>query len=317
MTVTSASRLNPATAVGLGATGILIVGGSFPVTGLLMDYPVLSGQAIRYAIGGLVLLGVLLSKGRRLPMPGLHDLLGILGMVVAGMLGFNAAILAAEHYATPGFVAAVVGVSPLVLAVAVPLLGGRRPAISALIGAAIVVLGVAVLTGGGSWHGPGLVLALLCMAGEVLFTLCAVGAVNRLGALEVSTWSCLIAAVGGAGLATVIDGLGAWRVPTVVEGSALLVLGVFVTAVAFTCWYTCVSIVGADRAGVLIGLMPVSGLLVSVLIGAQPLTVAGMAGAVAVASGCVLGLRQRPPRAIRSTSSASSNCSVVSRPSST
>ncbi|AHH94260.1 DMT family transporter [Kutzneria viridogrisea] len=287
------SAQNTYRAVASGATGILIVGASFPVTALLGGYPVLAGQAIRYAVGGLVLLGVLLARGRRLPKPGLRDLAGMAGMVIAGMLGFNAAILAAEQYATPGFVSAVVGVSPLVLAVAVPLLGGRRPAVAALLGAALVVLGVAVLTGGGSWHGPGLVLALLCMVGEVLFTLCAVGTVNRLGALEVSTWACLIAAVGGAVVATAVDGAAAWRLPTQGEAVALGVLSVLVTAVAFTCWYTCVAAIGADRAGVLIGLMPVSGLVVSVLLGLQPMSLAGVVGALAVAGGCVLGLRRR------------------------
>src|SRR5262249_42182473 len=86
-------------AVTFGASSILLVGASLPVPGLLEGYPVLTGQAIRYAIGGLILLGVLLVRGKRLPMPGLRDLAGILGMVIAGMLGFNAAILVAERYA--------------------------------------------------------------------------------------------------------------------------------------------------------------------------------------------------------------------------
>ena len=297
--VTLAGMANSATvrAIGLGATSILLVGASFPVTGLLQGYPVLAGQAVRYAMGGLILLGVLLARGRRPPLPSPRDLAGILGMVVAGMLGFNAAILVAERYATPGFVTAVVGCTPLVLAIAVPLLGRRRPAVAAVVGAGVVVLGVAVLTGGGSWHGPGLLLALACMAGEVLFTLCGIGPVSRLGAIETSMWACLVAAVGGAGVATVTSGAAAWQLPTPVEATALVVLAVLVTAVAFTGWYTCVATVGADRAGVLVGLMPVSGLIVSVLLGAQALTVTAVVGAASVAVGCTLGLyRSKRPR---------------------
>jgi len=291
-------------AVAFGATSILLVGASFPVTGLLEGYPVLSGQALRYAIGGLILFGVLLARGRRLPLPSLRDLAGLLGMVVAGMLGFNAAILFAERYATPGFVTAIVGCTPLVLAIAVPLLGKRRPAIAAVLGAAIVVGGVAVLTGGGSWHGPGLLLALACMAGEVLFTLCGIGPVQRLGAMEASTWASFIAAVGGAAIATIADGGAAWRMPTMTEATSLVVLGVFVTAVAFTGWYTCVAKIGADRAGVLVGLMPVSGLIVSVLLHAQALTVTAVVGAAAVAGGCTLGLYRRRVSARREPSEA-------------
>jgi drug/metabolite transporter (DMT)-like permease len=74
---------------------------------------------------------------------------------------------------------------------------------------------------------------------------------------------------------------------------ALLVLGVLVTAVAFSAWYACVSALGADRAGVLIGLMPVSGFAMSVVLGAQPLTAIGVAGALLVGVGCAIALR--PP----------------------
>jgi drug/metabolite transporter (DMT)-like permease len=82
------------------------------------------------------------------------------------MLGFNAAILAAQRYAEPGFVAAMIGGSPVFLALLVPAVRGRRPALFALVGACVVVAGVVVLSGGGSWHGPGLVLAALALAGR-------------------------------------------------------------------------------------------------------------------------------------------------------
>ncbi|KAA2263276.1 DMT family transporter [Solihabitans fulvus] len=280
----------------------LIVGGSVPVTGLLNDYPLLTGQAIRYAIGALALYGWLRLRDRRrrspsggatasastLPRLTGRDVFALLGMVGAGMVGFNAAVLYGQRYATPGLVAAVLGASPLVLAIAVPALRRRWPSPAALVGAVLVIGGVAVLTGGGSWHGPGLALALLTLACEVMFTLCAAGMVARHGAVETSTWSCIVAAVGESALGTVFGG---WRMPTGTEAAALLVLGFVVTALAFGCWYTGVSVLGADRAGVLIGLMPVSGLAVSVLLGAQQLTMVAALGAATVTAGCVVGLR--------------------------
>lgn len=269
----------------------MLVGASVPVTGLLADYPLLSGQAIRYAIGAVALYWWLRRSGRRLSRPGWRDLLGLLGMVVAGMLGFNAALLTAQRYAEPGFVAAMLGGAPLVLVLLVSLLRRRRPGLTALLGAAGVVLGVVVLSGGGSWHGPGLVLSLLALVGEVVFTVAGMGVIGRLGVVETCVLACAIAAASGAVLSSVVDGPAAWPVPTLTEVVALLVLGVLVTAVAFCGWYTCVSALGADRAGVLIGLMPVSGLVASVLLGAQPLTALGVVGALLVGAGCVLGLR--------------------------
>jgi drug/metabolite transporter (DMT)-like permease len=67
-----------------------------------------------------------------------------------------------------------------------------------------------------------------------------------------------------------------------------------VTALAFGLWYFAVNRLGSDRAGVLIGLMPVSGLVTSVLLGAQQLTLVSAAGAATVALGCVIGLRKPP-----------------------
>ncbi|MCE6994482.1 DMT family transporter [Saccharothrix sp. S26] len=268
----------------------MIVGASVPVTGLLQGYPLLTGQAMRYALGGLVLLAWIRLRGGRLPVPGRRDWPALVGLVVTGMLGFNACVLYAQRYAEPGFVAAVLGASPLVLALVAPLLAGRRPSGAAVVGAVAVVGGVVVLSGGGSWHGPGLLLAVLTMAGEASFTLFAVGVVRRLGGVAVATWCCLIAAVGGAALGTVVGG---WQVPTAREGVALVVLGIVVTAVAFGLWYFAVAGLGADRAGVLIGLMPVAGLVASVVLGAQALTAVALAGAVAVAVGCVVGLRGR------------------------
>jgi drug/metabolite transporter (DMT)-like permease len=283
--------VQPSTAVALAAVAALFVGASVPVTGLLDGYPVLSAQAVRYAIGALLLLAWL--RGR-VPMPSRRDLVGLAVMVGAGMLGFNAAILVAQRYATPGFVAAMLGASPLVIAVVAPMARGRRPTRAALVGAGLVSAGVVVLSGGGSWHGPGLVLSVLVMVCEVAFTLGAVGVVGRLGAVGASFWSCVGAAVGGGVLATLFAGADAWPAPTATEAVAVLVLGTLVTAVAFGCWYTGVAVLGADRVGVLIGLMPVAGLAASVLLGRQELTAVAAGGVLVVAAGCVLGLRRVP-----------------------
>jgi drug/metabolite transporter (DMT)-like permease len=282
----------PATAVASGALAALLVGASVPVTGLLAGYPVLSGQAIRYAIGAVALYWWLRRAGRRLPRPGWRDALGLAGMVGPGMLGFNAVVLAAQRYAEPGFVAAMLGGSPLFLALVVPALRGRRPSRAAMLGAIGVAAGVVVLSGGGSWHGPGLVLSALTLVGEVLFTVSGAGVIRRLGVVETCVLACAVAAGVGAVLSTAIDGRSAWPLPTVQESVALLVLGVLVTAVAFGGWYTCVSVLGADKAGVLIGLMPVSGLFMSVLLGAQPITAVGIGGALLVGAGCAVGLRR-------------------------
>jgi drug/metabolite transporter (DMT)-like permease len=288
VTVAGSTRL----AVASGAFACIAVGGSVPITGMLDDYPIMAGQAMRYALGGVILL--LWARGRQLPLPrpAARDVLSLVGLAATGLLGFNACMVVAQRYADPGFVAAMLGGTPLVLALLAPLLAGRRPAVLTALGAGIVVVGIVVLSGGGSWHGPGLLLALLTMLCEAAFTLLAVGVVSRLGGLAVSTYCCFVAAVLGGLLAAGFET--GMRLPTGRETVALLTLAVVLTAIGFCCWYRAVSELGADRAGVLVGLMPVSGLAVSVLLGAQSLTLVSCVGVALVTAGCLIGLRHEP-----------------------
>jgi drug/metabolite transporter (DMT)-like permease len=98
-----------------------------------------------------------------------------------------------------------------------------------------------------------------------------------------------MATVIGAVLGTFVGG---WQMPTPRQGFALALLAVLVTALAFGLWYFAVNRLGSDRAGVLIGLMPVAGLAASVLLGAQELSLVSVVGVTTVALGCVIGLRR-------------------------
>ncbi|WP_245931041.1 DMT family transporter [Actinokineospora auranticolor] len=273
-------------AIGGGLLAAAMVGGSVPISGMLAGLPLLLGQSIRYGLGAVLLVLFMRWRGTRIERPRQRDVPALVAVVVVGMLGFNACMITAQGFAEPGLVAAVLGGSPLVLAAVAPLMVGKRPTARTLVGAAVVVSGVVVLSGGGSWTGPGLVLSVLTMLCEAGFTLFAVGVVGRLGAMSVALWTHVVAAVGGAALSAVFE---PWRAPTGGEGVALLVVAVM-TVVAFAIWYQAVSVLGADRAGVLIGVMPAAGLVVSVAVGAQVLTWVGVAGVFVVGLGCVIGL---------------------------
>ncbi len=289
--VTTLATRPRALAIAGGLLTAAMIGGSVPVSGLLVDYPLLSGQSLRYGLGALLLIGWAAARGTPVGRPTRADVPALLAIVAVGMLGFNAFLIAAQRHAEPGLVAAVLGASPLVLAAAAPLLARTRPAARTLVGAGVVVAGVVVLSGGGAWSGPGLLLAVLTTLCEAGFTLFAIGVVRRRGALPVALWCHMLAAVAGAALAVPVDGPAAWRAPTGAELTALLVVA-GLTVVAFVIWYQSVRVLGADRASVLIGVMPVAGLAASAAMGAQPLTPVALAGVVVVAFGCVVGLRR-------------------------
>lgn len=70
----------------------------------------------------------------------------------------------------------------------------------------------------------------------------------------------------------------------------MLYIALPVTVIGFACWYSAVSALGGDRAGVLLGLAPAVSLALGVMLGAQSLTASGVAGVLLVGVGCALGL---------------------------
>src|SRR3954452_15015517 len=76
-----------------GATGMIFVGGSVAVSGALADAPVLTVQALRYAVACLLLLGYARFVRARLVRPRGTEWLWLGGVVATGMVIFNLALV--------------------------------------------------------------------------------------------------------------------------------------------------------------------------------------------------------------------------------
>jgi drug/metabolite transporter (DMT)-like permease len=86
-------------------------------------------------------------------------------------------------------------------------------------------------------------------------------------------------------------------VPTATEAATLGFLAVCTTAIAFLLWYGGVVRLGADRAGLFAGIMPIAGLVVGVIAGTSAWTPVGLLGSLLCGAGIALGLR-RPPATV-------------------
>ncbi|MBN1172196.1 MAG: DMT family transporter, partial [Micromonosporaceae bacterium] len=285
--------MNPRVMGALGAAAAQsILGASFVVSRNILDYPTLIGQAVRYVLAtALFVLIAWFSARRSLPkmpvlqIPTLKELFQLIGISISGLVGFNIVLLAALRHGDAPAVGTIVGATPLVLAIAGPLMIGQRPAVRVLGGAALVVAGVAAVEGGGYIDGIGLVFALLTLLGEVLFSLFAVPLLDRFGPLGVSLWTCALA-VPMLGILAVASGEPSrLRPPTGTEVLSFAYLGLFLTVVAFLLWYSGLHRLGAATAGMFIGLVPVVSLAVGVAFdGVQPSPMR-IAGAVVVGIG--------------------------------
>ena len=282
------------------ALACLFVGTSFGAAHLLSQYPYTTGQALRYGLAAVVLALVIRTQShieRRRPQSRpttrsvltLRHRLRIAALAATGGVGFNLAILAAERTAEPAVPGVVVGCSPLVVAVLVPLLGRRRPSARLACGALLVVTGAAVVQGFGHTTVAGLAFSLIALGGEVCFSLIAVPLLRVVSPLVLSANVCAAAAIEATVLAFAFGGLSAWRMPTTGQTAALLWQALPVTVGAFCLFYAGLRRLGPERAQLFVGLMPIAAAGCAPVLGAGVLGWAQLTGSGLVGSGVILG----------------------------
>ena len=281
----------------LCATAAAVLGASVPISRSILDYPTLTGQALRYALAA-VALGLLVSllfSRAAAPWPGRRDLLRLAALAATGLAGFNVCLLAALRHADPATVGTVVGATPLLLAVLGPVLQRRRPSARIVAAATVVVFGAALVEGGGHTSALGLAYSVGALAGEAAFSLLAAPLLPRLGPVRVSAWSCACAVPMLLAGAVATGEPARWRLPHPGELAALVHLGVVLTALAFIAWYAGLARLGVERAGMCFGLMPVATLAATGLLDARMPPPAQIAGVLLVGAGLATGLRSPLP----------------------
>ncbi|WP_329107381.1 DMT family transporter [Micromonospora sp. NBC_01699] len=284
-------------AVLLCAAGMTIVGSSVSISQLVLDFPALTGQAARYALAAVVLLAI----ARRWPGLGLdtvpttgrptrREWVILTALAATGLAAFNAFILVALPHAEPALVGTFIGAAPLGLALLGPLLRGRRPTVRLLGAAGIVVAGTVLVQGTGRADGIGVLASVGALGGEIAFSLLAAAVLPRLGPVRVAAYSCSLAVPLLLAGALVAGEATRWRLPTGVEAATYGYLAALMTVVAFVAWFTGLRRLGVERAGILVGLMPVATLVTAAVQDGRPPALGPSAGVLVVALGLALGL---------------------------
>ncbi len=273
------------------ATAMFCVGTLTGVSPALHDYPVYGGQAVRYLIGSLLLLAIARATGNGIVRLTRREVFFLMALALTGLTAFNVLIVESTRFADPATVGTVVAAVPIILALVGPLLERRKPAPRVLLASVIVVIGVAVTGGFGGGSPLGLLLAFGALACEAGFSLLALPVLGRLGAIRVSAYSAALAVPQLVVVGLVVGGPDLVRVPTAAEALALGYLAVVITVFAFLCWYTSLPRLGADKAGLFSGFLPVGAVLSTVVLGTGHPRLADLVGACVVMGGLVIGLR--------------------------
>ncbi|NUR71687.1 MAG: DMT family transporter [Hamadaea sp.] len=269
--------------------GMTIVGSSVAVSRLVTAYPMLTGQALRYAVAAVLLFGV----ARFFPAPvrtrpTRRDLTLLVALGAVGLAAFNAFVLIGLRHAEPAVIGTAIGAAPLILALLGPVLAGRRPATRLVTASAVVVAGTAVVEGLGRTDAIGLAAAVGALACEAAFSLLAAPLLPGLGAVRVSAYSCLLAVPLLVIGAVATGEVAAMRMPTLLEAVGLAYLAVFVTVVAFIAWFLGMQQLGVERAGVLVGVLPLATLAVASIMDGQLPELGAATGVLVVVAGLAL-----------------------------
>jgi drug/metabolite transporter (DMT)-like permease len=270
---------------------MICVGGSVAVSSVLVKAPLLTAEAVRYAVACALLVVFARVTGQRLLMPRGGEWLWLSGIAVTGLVLFNIALVQGSRHAEPAALGVAVACVPPLLAVAGPLLEGSRPRPVVVAAAFVVTCGAALVQGLGRTDAVGVAWAAVVFGCEAAFTLLAVPVLGRHGPWGVSVHSTWLAAVIFAGIALGREGPGAASRLRGADWLAIIFLAVAVTAVAFVLWYSSVGRLGASRAGLLTGVAPAAAAMCGVLLGGPAPRLLVWAGIAVVGGGLALGLR--------------------------
>ncbi|MDL2078096.1 DMT family transporter [Streptomyces sp. GXMU-J15] len=283
----------------LAALACVLVGGSFTANSVLGDYPYAGGQFLRYGLACLLLVP-LAGRGATARLRALtaRQWIRLALLAAVGMVGFNLAVIAAERSAEPAVPGVLVGCAPVVVAVMVPMLDGRRPQRVVLYGASLVALGALTVQGWGRTDATGIAFSVCALAGEVGFAVLAVPVVRPLGPRLLSATVCGLAAAESALVSLAVDGTAGLRRLDGTEAAALLWQAVIVTVIGFVCWYMAMQRIGAERATLFSGLIPVAAACTAPLVGTGSYGAAQAVGSALVGAGVAVGSgalsRRRP-----------------------
>jgi drug/metabolite transporter (DMT)-like permease len=279
------------------AAAMFLVGTLAAISSVINGYPLYGGQALRYSLAAVILLAVARARGLGLVRLTARETFLLLSLAATGLVLFNVCVIEATRLASPTLVGTVIGTVPVVLALAGPLLARSRPSARVVAGAVVVVAGATLTTGLGGGSLAGLAWSAGALACEACFSLLALPLLPKLGPIRVSAYTVALAVPLLLAVGVVADGGGVLRMPTPAEATALVYLGTIISAGAFLLWYGALPRLGADRAGLFAGLLPVGAIVTTVLLGLGAPTATELGGVALVIAGLVVGLapgRLRP-----------------------
>ncbi|MGN8246229.1 EamA family transporter [Cellulomonas soli] len=249
---------------------------------LPLDHP-LWGAVLRALPAGIVLLAV----SRRLPRGAWWWRSAVLGTLTTG--AFFALVYVAAQLLPTSVASTVMATSPVVMIAVAWLLLAQRPRVLAVVGAALGLVGVALmlLTAGADVDPWGAAAAVAAMTMSSIGFVLATRWSGGVDVVSSTAWQLLAGALVLLPVAVAVEGA-----PPELDTRALIgfaYVSLVATAVAYLAWYAGLRHLPAGTVG-LVGLLnPVTGVLLGTLVASEHLNAQQTAGVVVVLLGVLLG----------------------------
>ena len=299
------SRRPPLRSLASGAGAMILVGSSAAVSRALVEAPLFTAQAVRYAIATVLLLVIGVVGRQRVVRPRGREWLWLIGIAATGLVLFNVAVVRGVAHAEPAVIAVAVACAPILIGVIGPFMQHHRPRAALVLGAGVVTVGAIVVEGTGRTDATGVFWATVALICEAAFTLLAIPVLGRHGAFGVSVHAVWIGTAMFAVLGISLEGPSAIARLSGANWAAIGYLAVMVTATAFLLWYSAVRALGPGVAALLTGIAPVSAAVVGIIGGTKAPVWSVWVGMAVIGVGLGIGMSSgtREPATARPTGS--------------
>ena len=227
----------------------------------------------------------------------------VVALGVTGLAAFHTLTNLAMHTTTALNAILMLSLVPATILVGGALSGASRPSTTQWAGTTVSLLGAGILITRGSLDallGLDLVRGDLWMiVGVLLWTAYSLLLRRRPADLppDVALMASIVPAIVALLPVALLSGSAALPAPTPFVIGAVLYIAIFASLIAFSLWAYGVAVIGPERAGQYVHLMPIFGAMLSTLLLGETIVAAQLAGAAFVFAGLFLVQRQAPAAA--------------------
>jgi drug/metabolite transporter (DMT)-like permease len=275
------------------AVMVLVWGVNFPVVKhALAEFDPLAFNALRFVLASLLVGAVLRARGQ-LRLPAREDVPRVLLLGVLGNVVYQMCFILGLDRTQAGTAAVMLALTPLFTALLSMARGHERPGRRTWGGAALSVVGVALVSGAsfraaGAEALVGNTILLAASAAWALYTVGASPVVRRYGSVATTAWTMWAGTV-----VLVLAGLPGmlrqeWGAVSGAAWGGLVFSGALSIALAYLIWYRGVERIGNTRTAIFSNLTPIVALFAGALLLGEPLGLVPLLGVALTLAGVMV-----------------------------